>query len=242
MFQWSKIDEDRFGYKTAKWSITEKTSKTNEIINQFKLENGELLIVRVNAKLHSTLFQLQENGLFITDTMITLNLPVSKLNLKENNNSNIDITNATSGNQKIIKEITRMAFKEYKGHYNNNPLLDTNKCNEVYIDWSGKLVENKTMADEVFIAKINNNIIGYASVKVDDKRIAKTGLLAVLPQYQNQGVSKALNQHRLQWCKNEGINEIQVETSLNNVKYINILTGIGFKAKSSIHVLHLNNF
>ena len=234
---WSALDQERFGLKTAKIIITNPGISITKLLNEFRNEKGELLIARCDSKLTNTIIELQKEGFFLTDTMLTFSIKdFSKPS--EKNNNNIEIAPANDNEGDILAEIGEKSFKNYRGHYHNNPYLDNDKCSEVYIDWAGKLCTVKAMADAVFIARVNGKPAGFASLKVIDNGIARAGLLGVVPEFEGMGISKLLHHHRFSWCKANQIAELQVETSLNNTKYVNNLIKMGFRFNYSTQILH----
>ena len=240
MFSWSSLDEKRFGLKTAKLSIINDDVDVTQLVEEFKSKNGQLFIIRCRSSLTNKIYQLQNIGFFITDTILTFSTSSCAI-AKNKSGSNIEVSLATSKDGPFLEQIAKKAFKDYRGHYHNNPLLDDNKCAEVYIDWAQRLCKEKEIADAVFIARINKNPAGFASCKIIEKNTAKAGLLGVDPLFRRSGISCLLHYSRWKWCVENSVNEFYVETSLNNVNYINNLNKIGFHLCFSTQIFHLIN-
>ena len=240
MYSWSKLDEKRFGLKTAKLSINSEDLDIPALVKSFKKQGGQLFIVRCNSILNKGIFELQKQGFFLTDTMLTFSINPSHFKEKKKKVKGLDICLAKSEDSEALAVLSQKAFKAYKGHYHNNPSLDDQKCSEVYSDWASQLPLKKEMADAVFIAKIDGAFAGFASLKIADNKTAKAGLLGVDPEYRGKGISQHLHLWRFNWCQQNSLEEILVETSLNNKAYINILAKTGFKFISSIQIFHLN--
>lgn len=241
MIYWSEIDEKRFGLKTAKLSVCSAFPGLQSELNVFKANKGQLFIVRCDASLNETIFQLQQAGFFLVDTMLTFSLSREGLIAIDTPKEGVEVFVANSSHKTILNEIAAEAFSNYRGHYHNNPALSKTCCDEVYIDWAGNLVTRPNMADAVFISKVNGKYAGFASLKASGKR-AKAGLLGIIPEFQGEGLSRVLHHQRFQWCIENGVKEILVETSLNNTKYINILFSMGYSFISGTQIFHLNNF
>jgi GNAT superfamily N-acetyltransferase len=243
MFVWSPLDEKRFGLKTAKLSINSSCNNISEQLTIFKREQGRLFIVRCDTGLSDTIFKLQTVGFFTTDTMLTFSISPDFLVKQDfKTNSSFEVVQAQEKDSDILASISRKAFAGYCGHYHNNPGLDKNHCDEVYVDWARNLVLNKSMADVVYMCRLKEFYTGFASLKVNAEGMAKAGLLGVVPSQKGKGISRLLHQKRFQWCIDNGIKEIQVETSINNKVYLNLLIGLGFKYVSAVQIFHLNNF
>jgi len=241
MYFWSILDKKRFGLKTARLNLNEEVVDVNNIIQSFITKKGQLFIVKCNSLNNEMIFQLQKKGFFLTDTMLTFSRS-SIIKSEDVSDLCAEIAYARPSDSSLLADLAQRSFANYRGHYHHNPLLDNKLCDEVYTDWARRLCIDKSLADEVFLAMQNGKYVGFASLKVDEKGIAKGGLLGVIPEYRGKGISRFLHIHRLLWCSNKNVKEIQVEISLNNKMYINLLIQMGFKLEYSNQVFHLNNF
>ena len=212
-----------------------------KMVEEFKIKNGQLFIIRCRSLLTSVIYKLQNLGFFLTDTMLTFSTTNCSI-IEKKPKSKLEVSLATYKDGPVLEQLAKKAFNNYRGHYHNNPFLDDKKCTEVYIDWAQRLCKEKEFADAVFIAKINENPAGFASCKLVEKNTAKSGLLGVDPLFRRRGISCLLNYSRFKWCVENSVNELFVETSLNNVNYIKNLNKIGFHLCFSTQIFHLNNF
>lgn len=240
MLHWSELDYERFNLKTAKIYVTEDLD-LHTLITDFRKEGGQLLIAKCDTSYHQSLNQLFNEGFFVTDTILKYSMEVDSAQHDQYDSSSIDVQVADKSISHKLGEITKEAFQDYQSHYHNNPCLDSSLCDEVYEDWAKNLVIRDGMADAVFAGRYNGNIAGFASLKVQ-KEVAVAGLLCVDPEFEGEGVAKFLHQKRFEWCRDHEIRKFQINTSINNQKYINLLISMGYRFHSSVYVLHLNNF
>ncbi len=81
----------------------------------------------------------------------------------------------------------------------------------IYSDWrkSQKEVVEKVCNDEKIITcvvEVDGEVVGFVSYELNDKsKIGEVQLLAVHPDYQNQGIGTALNLYALQKLKESGM-------------------------------------
>ncbi|NBC05216.1 MAG: GNAT family N-acetyltransferase [Bacteroidetes bacterium] len=240
MLHWSELDNERFNLKTAKIYVDEDID-IDTLLTDFRKEQGQLLIAKCDTSYKQSLNKLFDEGFFVTDTILKFSMDVDS-SLDDNyDDSSIEVQVADKSISHKLGEITKEAFQDYKSHYHNNPCLDSSRCDEVYEDWAKNLVIKDGMADVVYACRYNGNIAGFASLKVQ-KEVAVAGLLCVDPEFEGEGVAKILHQKRFEWCRDHEIRKFQINTSINNQNYINLLINMGYRFHSAVYVLHLNNF
>lgn len=97
--------------------------------------------------------------------------------------------------------------------------LDTNfskkKFELLYIRWVDNSV-NKQFADKVFYAKNNDEIVGFVTVKLNEK-YGVIGLIAVLANFQGKGIGKKLISKVEAFCVSNKILELRIPTQKENV-------------------------
>lgn len=243
MLKWSDVDYKRFGLKTAKLSVDNQNLDIRSVLSTFKKNNGQLFIIRCDTTLFKTLYQLQyEEGFFLTDSMLNFSISIhTNATSSVSKKKEYEIVSADKDYSDLLSKIATKAFAGYLGHYHNNPRLNNKRCDEVYVDWSKNLVLRDDMADAVLVCRYNDSIVGFASLKLKNE-VAVAGLLCVDPAFEGEGIATTLHQKRFEWCKEKGIRNFQINTSINNQKYINLLINIGYKFRSASYILHLNNF
>lgn len=240
MLHWSNLDNERFNLKTAKLSI-DKSYYLQEILENFRKKGGELLIAQCDTSYSKRLFNLFEAGFILTDTTLTYSMDVESAYGQGRGTTSIDIYVADEAINDTLGEIASRAFHNYQSHYHNNPRLDRERCDEVYVDWAKNLVLRDDMADIVFACSYDGHIAGFSSLQIENE-VGIAGLLCVDPNFKGKGIAKGLHQERLKWCREKNIKEFRVETSINNETYIRLLTNLGYRFHSAKYILHLNNF
>ena len=66
---------------------------------------------------------------------------------------------------------------------------------------------------KIWAAKLGDKYVGFIAVRVHvPDSLGEIYMVAVDPEYQNEGVGKSLTNHALNWMKSEGLNTAMVET------------------------------
>jgi RimJ/RimL family protein N-acetyltransferase len=142
--------------------------------------------------------------------------------------------------------LTRETFDGYLGRFHVDPGFFSDRATEMYVKWLQKSLD-KTLADEVLVAKIDGRIAGFLTMelKSEESRIAGLrmgqGVLAgVAPFARGKGVYKAVINESLHWFKDRA-DKVKVSTQVNNTPVQNAWTALGFRLVNSYHTLHYWN-
>lgn len=94
--------------------------------------------------------------------------------------------------------------------------------------FSQKLVE---FSEIIYVNDETDNIIGLVSYYANDfaTKIAYITLLAVVPEYQGNGLSKIMLQKCIENCKKNEMCFIDLHTDSRNLKAINLYMTMGFQ-------------
>ncbi len=90
---------------------------------------------------------------------------------------------------------------------------------EYMLEWmySSESLKNQMLqGHQFFIAEINEQSIGFASVSSEKNQVYKLNKLYVLPYIQKTGAGKALLKEVILYAKNNGGNELQLQVNRNN--------------------------
>lgn len=90
---------------------------------------------------------------------------------------------------------------------------------EYMLEWmysSESLKNQMQQGHQFFIAEINEESIGFASVSSEKNQVYKLNKLYVLPNIQKTGAGKALLKEVILFAKNNGANELQLQVNRNN--------------------------
>ncbi len=96
--------------------------------------------------------------------------------------------------------------------------------------WSAQSIENELHNNNAhfFVSMLNNTVIGYCGMHnaLDEWYVAN---IAVLPDYQGNGLGTALTKHLISYAEKQNGAFITLEVRPSNAKAINIYSNLGFK-------------
>ncbi|MDD4729707.1 MAG: hypothetical protein PHN55_13280 [Dysgonamonadaceae bacterium] len=236
---YSELDSKRFGINIAKVNDF-NFQNYSSILKELKLKGIKLILTRVNSEKIQLINALEENGFRVKDTQLTLNRKIEnyeiiKYQLKDSNN--ITISEVKECEIEILGDIAYNAFQGY-GHYNMNKLLDSEESNMIYKDWTIRSCRDKNVADFVFVAKVNDDVAGFLTLKNINSQYGVQYLGCVVEKYRNFGVFRML----INECMIKGIelNNNWQQTFLLSINYpvISSYLKLGFKISESNHTMH----
>ncbi len=235
----SHLDEQRFGFKVAK--VNSWNTDTENMLKELRKLDVKLVISRIPCENIQTINELESYGFVIKDTQLTYKLSLKHLPFEKIiNPANILVRDVMDTDIPIIEDITHDAFIGY-GHYFANKRLDSKRCAEIYPDWAKNCCTNKTFANKVLVALMNDKLAGYMAFQLHDNqstKYASANISVVSPEARGHGIYQLLMKHGLHWCA--GYNAEWLEGNAVTVNYpVNhALPKMGFKMTNSHHTLH----
>ncbi|HQG31978.1 MAG TPA: hypothetical protein PLA83_08620 [Deltaproteobacteria bacterium] len=171
----SKIDEDRFGIKTAK-ALVSSVSDVREAMGFCKSHQVELLIARCPVTGLEAAQEMERQGFSLMDTLMYFSHDLKKIPIPEEIQG-VAIRRAEPGEELLVKDVAGESFRGYLGHYHADPRLLREECNEVYIDWAYRACTSPRRTGEVFVAESDGRIIGFGTMGINDEREGEGGSL-----------------------------------------------------------------
>ena len=240
---YSKIDSDRFGIKIGK--ITEEffyNKSIEAVIEYFFQENFDLIIARVGFEWINYINKLEKVGFVIKDAQSTLFYDLKNKTKAElpKKFSQFDIREFKPSDTETFIKLTRESFDGY-GHYFADGRLNYKDCLDTYSDWAYNTCVNPKVADKIFVADLNGEVIGYLSFKVynqEGKKYAAGGMGAVHSRYRNLGVFRDVTIAGLEWGIDNELDWEEHNVLASNIPVNKSFMGIGFKPKIFVITLH----
>jgi GNAT superfamily N-acetyltransferase len=142
------------------------------------------------------------------------------------------ISPATINDLKIIQELNLALFK--KEYVEFDSTLD---CEWTFSNEGENYFKKLITGDDgcVFVAHIDNKIIGYLAGELSEKRLCRVapnfadlGNMLVLEEFRGMGVGTKLYQAFVSWCKSKGVGRLRVIASAQNLDGIKFYRKNGF--------------
>jgi hypothetical protein len=213
----SEIDSERFGFRVAK--INNFTFPITDTLDFLKENDFKVVISKIDSANIHLINELEKNGFLIKDFQLTYKLVLDQHSFESKTNLNIKVRDFTKNDIDTLAQIAVHSFVDY-GHYANNSIFDINKVPMIYGDWVKRGCLDTYVSDKVFVAEINNKVVGFLSLKVSGNNKCVIDLAAVDIKHRNQNVMKALITHTIFWAKKTQNNWIETKVLATNLPVI----------------------
>jgi GNAT superfamily N-acetyltransferase len=220
MIRLSQLDMERFGIVVAK--ATPESSDEIEAVDEACLDqNVEMLIARIKADRLDIAQSLEQRGAFLTDVLVYYGRSIAAererlLNLPDDRNG-VRIRPCRPEEATAVRDMARLSFKGYSGHYHSDPRLDRNSCDEVYVDWAYRSCIDREVAHEVLVAESDGNLIAFGTVRMNTPVEAEGVLFGVNPAARGTGVYRSLIQQSMAWATRKGGTQVVYSTQISNL-------------------------
>lgn len=232
----SPLDKERFGIKTAKTFI-KTTPEIQASVDEAKAQHVKLLIARSYVSEIRLAQKMENNGFFLTDTLVYYAYDLTKKPIPQDTSGN-EIRPVLLEEADQVKNVAKRAFKGYFGHYHADEKLDSRKSDDVYTDWAKRACLERTQNDEVFVAVLESEIMGFATMRLNSSQEGEGVLFAVDPAMQGKGIYRSFILAGLTWCKEKGCDKMVVSTQINNIAVQKVWTRTGFEPIYAYYTFH----
>jgi GNAT superfamily N-acetyltransferase len=184
---------------------------------------------------------LMNNSFYYINTLLTFKMEkedFSRLSLYKKKDDKITIRTASIHDRQALYSLAYGSYKINRFHLDNN--LDNLKCNLLH----SKSLENsllKGYADIIYVAEIENQVVGYYSGKKRyepelEITLGDAIISAVDEKARGMGVFSALNNHLLNWF-HENTDLAEMGTYINNHPVYRVWTRNGLGIIRGSHQL-----
>jgi GNAT superfamily N-acetyltransferase len=195
------------------------------------------LIARCPVDKLNTTQKMEQHGFLLLDTLLYLEHNLMQTSLPDAANT----THIRPFAQHDVAEVAHTAaemFQNYASHYAADPRLDQKKCDEVYVSWAVRSCLDRTVADEVLVAKQDGQIVGFGVLNQPDPTTGDGRLYGVLPTVQGRGIYRALMVRSLEWCREQGCTRMLYSTQITNVATQKVCARLGFEMSHAYYTFH----
>ena len=206
-----------------------------KVLKQAISEGYNHLSIKIPTADVSSVNSFLKDGFILVDTLVRYILDLKSYSPYQSNRS-FDVRDYTLGDIESIKTIAHDSFKYDRFH--SDPALDDELCDQYYERWA----ENSCagFADRVLVAKDNNTVVGFATLKKHkDEGSGLVVLNAVSDKYRGQGVYNTIIQNVLQYYYDcPSIDRVIIGTQINVLPVQKTWIKNGFTVLDSYYVLH----
>nr|WKF58538.1 dTDP-fucosamine acetyltransferase [Paraburkholderia busanensis] len=235
-FTLSEIDRERFGVVTAK-AVATDPSGVEQIFAECVRLGVQFLILRV-ASSDLAVTQLAEaRGAFIADTLLYFERQTDT-GLQAMLPAGVRLRTASAADGEAIAILAAQIFRNYDGHYHADARLPRDKADIVYSSWAHACCVNDKVADAVLIVERDDEMLGFAALKLSGADSVDVSLLGISPAARREGLFRVLLQASAQWGAQRGLGTLEYSTQLTNVAVQRGLSKAGFLPVKSCYTLH----
>ena len=232
----SEVDSLRFGIKIARAKI-DLVEDLYEI-EKFSLENNiEMIIARCNTDNLKLVQKMEAEEYRLMDTLIYYKRNLINNPIPDESNK-VDIRSLKTGDENAIAKVAEEAFRDYQGHYHSDERLPRKECDEAYVSWAHNSCISKEFADEVLVAEMGKEIVGFHTLRLNNPREGEVILTCVSPDFQGRGIHREFEIRGMLWCLRKGADWIIVSTQITNTAVQRVWVRLGFVPSHSYYTFH----
>lgn len=238
IFELSELDTNRFGIIIAKVKDFNKED-IHEINSRCKENIVRMLIARIATTELATAQALENDGFQLMDTIVYYQFDYSKKGTSQPIGT-IQLRNISGDHYSagVVKDIAKSTFAGYMGHYHSDPMLDSEKCDEAYVDWAYRSCIDSNVSDAVVSPMIEDQIAGFGTLKIHSPVLGEIILAGVSPSYQKQGLYQAIILGGMNWLHSNGCTQIILSTQITNIAVQKVWARCGFEMSHSYYTFH----
>lgn len=220
-------DSNHFGIRVAETHWQQRSVISPAELAQWKKLHVDLVYIRSNNPLHiDTALTAQ---VFCTDNRITFRRPVTETALPEN------ITEASIQSPELLFDLAILAGTHSR--FFNDPNIPKEKAEDLYRQW----IKNELQSDgndRVFQYNMEHIAAGCVSFAQQNSDV-RIGLIAVLPQWQKQGIGRKLLDAVMHHAHKENAITLSVVTQASNLAAVQLYTHYQMTLQHSIFTYHV---
>jgi ribosomal protein S18 acetylase RimI-like enzyme len=197
------------------------------MVEAFAKQGWEYVIARRPAGEWRRYHLLENIGFRVLDQILGFRRPSGVLT--PSRQAQVHVRKAQLSDEAAVADLSAKSFTRSRFH--NDPLLTKEQCRRVYHEWGARSVQGQA-AQGVWIAEIDHQPVGFITLKIQEEHEGRFGvidLIGVLPEFCGRGIGQALVTRGLEWCSDQGIPQVVVQTQADNLAAIQLYVGMGFK-------------
>ncbi len=199
----------------------------------------QCLISRVSYGDYMGVLAHEKNGFRLADILVTFQLDLQSTNrtIGSQNNKCVNIRPVQFGEEDILMDIARCAFKH--DHFHRDYRFPQQKSDELFSKWIYNCCHG--LVDFVLVAVVKNQLSGFIACKIKNTKNGKHGiidLIAVSTSYRCNGIGGSLVAESVSVFHDLGVKSVSVGTQANNVGAVLIYEKSGFRFAQSKLTFH----
>lgn len=220
------FDSEVFGFRVARVE-TINSENVKDLIKDLIANKIKYATYRTQSNNFSTIHTLEKSGFILVDGLISLSIDISNI---EKGETTSKIREADENDSPKLRNLTSGLYSISRIF--NDSLISKNKANEFYVKWIENSILGKA-ADSVLIWEENRKILGYITLQ----KKGQIPLVGVSEEARGKGIAKKLINASFNKFKEWKVENIIIETQMNNIPALRVYSACGFKIIDSFLTL-----
>ncbi|TLU75038.1 dTDP-4-amino-4,6-dideoxy-D-galactose acyltransferase [Mannheimia varigena] len=193
----------------------------------------EIIQAKVPAEDVAQIEQLQQQGFQFVEGEIEFALELANFSPK--------MTACTPAELSDLAELKSLFGSAFPNSRFRSPYFSRQENQRFYQKWIETAVKGEF--DDICLVQKNaqEQIQGGVTVRLEQHQHAKIGLLAVVPNFQKQGIGSALLHTAASWAKQQNAKQLKIATQTNNLAAIRLYQRAGASIQAVNHWFYFAN-
>lgn len=235
----SEKESNRFKKRIFRYSTD--VFKASDLRNSLIENNVDVLILRLPSSTIDEHYKLKNTGFSYlhVDTLVHYQTSLRSLDINETRN-HTELEIITESKSDELKKLIPVIFDGYKNHYYSNPIFESDKIKEGYIEWAESYIASENKIS--WLVRVDGEVAGFATCSYDEESNECEGVLyGVLPDFSGRGVYSDIIRLTQSYFKEKGFLHMWVSTQIQNYAVQKVWLREGFFLKKSYETYHINS-
>ncbi|WP_345114160.1 hypothetical protein [Hymenobacter algoricola] len=211
-----------------------------ELLRTIVDERADVAIFRLPASQQHQLFQLSmlPFPVIIADTLVSFDCDLREFPAQPLRNTRLVIHHATVADTAVLEELVDLSFKDYRTHYNSNPLFDPKLVLAGYKEWALSCLQpgDKRVC---FLFYLDGQAVAYATVEVH-ATYGEGIIFGARPNVPFKNLYVDLLNYTKQYMWDQGLKRVRATTQIQNHGVQRAWVRMGFVPARSHCTVHIN--
>lgn len=232
----SAIDTERFGIPIARAQDLTVTDLPG-VVDFCRTHSVRMLVARCRTADVNAAQAMEAAGFQIMDTLVYYVYKFARSPIPPDQNP-VAMRFVRPGDEQQVERIARLAFQGYRGHYHADARLDRQKADQAYISWAVRSCTSRDVADDVLIAHNDEDILGFATLRMNTPQEGEGVLFGVAPAAQGQGIYRSFMIRAMHWTQQQQAEQMVVSTQVDHIAVQKVWARLGFVMSHSYYTFH----
>ncbi|GAA4040885.1 hypothetical protein GCM10022409_28600 [Hymenobacter glaciei] len=236
---YSHLESTRFNLRILRGSFTQLDPY--ELLRTIVDERADVAIFRLPSSQQHQLAQLSllPFPVIVADTLVSFDCDLREYPAQPLRNTRLVVRRATAADREVLEELVGLSFKEYRTHYNSNPLFDPQLVLAGYKEWALSTLEpgDKRIC---FLFYLDGQSVAYATNEVHDT-YGEGIIFGARPNIPAKNLYVDLLNYTKQYMWDQGIKRVRATTQVQNHGVQRAWVRMGLLPARSYCTVHINS-